>query len=400
MHPLVVDKPYHFIAPRHGRFWPWVLRPLMGPMLRRGHGVVRVECHGVERLRESLAAGHGVMLAPNHTRPADPLVLAVLSERAGRPFFYMSSWHLFMMNRVLRFLLPRAGVFSIYREGLDREALKCAIRILVEARRPLVIFPEGVISRHNDVLNHLMEGTALMARGAARQRAEATPPGRVVIHPVALRYRFGGDAEDAVRPVLADIERRLTWRLQEELGTVDRVVKVGSALLGLKETEYLGGPQAGTLAARVEGLIDRILAPLEAEWLKGRREPDVIGRVKTLRFAMVPDLVGGDIGEAERERRWRQLADIYLAQQLSFYPAEYFTPAPTPERILETVERFEEDLTDSARVHSPWTARVEVGEAIEVGPERVREAGGDPVMRTLRERLEAMLAASRRPDAA
>ena len=90
-------------------------------------------------------------------------------------------------------LLRRIGAFSIFREGLDREALRVAIRILVEARRPLVIFPEGIITRTNDRLGTLQEGVAFIARTAAKQRAQATPPGQVVIHPVALKYFFEGD---------------------------------------------------------------------------------------------------------------------------------------------------------------------------------------------------------------
>ncbi len=50
-------------------------------------------------------------------------------------------------------ILRQVGAFSVYREGMDRDALKCAIQILVDARRPLVLFPEGVISRSNDRLH-------------------------------------------------------------------------------------------------------------------------------------------------------------------------------------------------------------------------------------------------------
>ena len=55
------------------------------------------------------------------------------------------------------------------------------------------------------------------------------------------------------------------------------------------------------------------------------------------------------------------------------------------------VERFEEDLTDEARVHSPLHAVVEVGEAIEVSPERARGAAVDPLMQELGTTLDAML---------
>jgi hypothetical protein len=102
-------------------------------------------------------------------------------------------------------------VFSVYREGMDRDALKCAIQILVRARRPLVLFPEGVISRSNDRLNHLMDGTAFITRNAAKQRIGPSE-GKVVLHPAAIRYLFLGDVSRTLEPVLDEIERRLSWR--------------------------------------------------------------------------------------------------------------------------------------------------------------------------------------------
>jgi 1-acyl-sn-glycerol-3-phosphate acyltransferase len=331
------------------------------------------------------------MLASNHCRPCDPMVLGLLAARINQPLFVMASWHLFMQSRVMGWLLPRGGVFSIYREGMDREALKCAIDILISAERPLVIFPEGAVSRSNDRLTHLMEGTAFIARNAAKKRAELNPPGKVVLHPVALRYFFGGDVRRAIVSVLEDIERRLSWQPQTHKSLDERITKVGSALLTLKEIEYLEEPQAGTLAERLAKLIDCLLLPLEQEWIKGKREKEVAARVKALRTAILPDMVSGEIDESERARRWRQLADIYLSQQLSLYPPGYFSSPPTAEQMLETVERFEEDLTDVARVHRPMHVVVEVGEAIEVSPTRERGAETDPLMLRLRSALEGLL---------
>jgi len=393
MQPVVFAKPYKFVPPRKGSFWPALLRSFQPRMLRR-HGVVQVDYRGVERLRASVAAGHGIMLAPNHCRPCDPFVVAGLGYETGRHVHIMASSHLFMQGRFQRFLLRRAGAFSIYREGLDREALKCAIQITAEARRPLVLFPEGVISRSNDRLNPLMEGTAMIAHSAAKQREKTGAPGCVVVHPVAIRYVFEGDIEATVEPMLADIERRLTWRAQRELPVVERIIKIGGALLELKEIEYLGTSQEGGFDERIQHLVDHLLCPLEAAWIKGRREAGVVGRVKALRSALLPDLVAGSLSEVEKEKRWELLARLYLAQQLAFYPGGYFTPLPTPERILETVERFEEDLTDRVRMVSPLRAVVDVGEAIEVSPERVRAPGGDPLMISIQESIEAMLAAS------
>jgi 1-acyl-sn-glycerol-3-phosphate acyltransferase len=391
MQTIVVAKPYKFVAPHRGNLWPLMLRSLRGWLLRKD-GVVSVECRGVERLQTSVDAGHGIMLTPNHCRPCDPFVVAALGYQVRRNVHIMASAHLFMQGRMKRFLLSRAGAFSIYREGVDREALKCAIQIVSEGRRPLMLFPEGVISRHNDRLNPLMEGTAMIARSAAKQRALSG--GKVVVHPVAVRYFFEGNLDLVVEPMLESIEKRLTWSPQRNLTLEERVVKIGSALLAVKEIEFLGAAQSGELIERTQHLIDFLLEPIESEWLRGKKESGVVGRVKALRTALLPDLVAGTLSKEEQERRWELLSKLYLAQLLAFYPAGYFVPKPTRERVLETVERFEEDLTDRVRSVSPLMAVVEVGEAIEVAPERARGTAGDPLMAAIQGSLEAMLASS------
>ncbi len=289
------------------------------------------------------------------------------------------------------FLLRRAGAFSIFREGIDRAALTTAIDILERAERPLVVFPEGFIARTNDKLNELMEGTAMMARSAAKKRAKMEPPKKVVIHPVALRYRFVGDIEAASNQMLDEIESRLSWRPNKHLSIYERTVKVGAALLTLKELEILGQPRQGEIWQRLQGLIDALLSPLENEWVESKHDGTVNARVKRLRTAIIPDLVKGDIDEPERERRWKQLGDVYLAMQLFHYPPDYVKSKDSAQRIFETLERFEEDLTDKVRVHGPISATITVGEAIEVSPERDRHSHVDPVLQQIEQQLKHML---------
>jgi 1-acyl-sn-glycerol-3-phosphate acyltransferase len=390
---IVIDKPYRFVPPKHGSFWPLVLKGRLPPYLRKHYGIESSAIYGIAHLQESLKAGHGIMLTPNHCRPCDPFVVALAANSLSQPLYTMASWHLFMQGPLSAWFLPRLGVFSIYREGLDREALKCAIDVLAAARRPLVIFPEGAVSRTNDRLNNLLEGTAFIARNAAKHRLAANPSAKVVIHPVAIRYFFGGDIIKSLTPALEEIERRLSWQPQTHKSLVERIVKVGDALLTLKEIEYFGTPRSGTLSQRLRDLIDNLLAPLENQWLKGQREGDVVSRVKTLRAAILPDMVAGQISEAERAARWRQLSDLYLAQQASFYPSNYYSAPPLPEQLLETVERFEEDLTDQVRIYRPLHVAIAFGEAIEVGPNRQRNQEIDPLMAEVRARLETMLEA-------
>ncbi len=400
MQNIVIAKPYRFVPPRFSPFWARIIQWYLPTYLRKGFGITSWECVGAERLRASLNAGAGVLLASNHSRPCDPMVLGLLAREVARPFHVMASWHLFMQNRVQSFLLPRIGGFSLYREGLDRESLKCAIRILADAQFPLTIFPEGFVTRNNDRLLHLMDGVAFLARAAAKERAAAPRSGKVVVHPIFVRYFFQGDLAATLAPVLQEIEARLSWQPQLPLPLRERVVKVGQALLALKEIEYIGAAQSGAVMERLPRLLDHLLAPLEREWNVGQPEPDTMARVKRLRTAILPGLIKGELAAVESARRWRQLTDLYVAQQLHCYAGAELGASPTPERLLETVERYEEDLTDTARPHPPLHAVICVGEAIVATPARDRSADGDPMAQELRRQLEFMLEASksRRPS--
>jgi 1-acyl-sn-glycerol-3-phosphate acyltransferase len=388
MQNIVIDKPYQFVPPHRGGFWPGLFRPFIRPYLSKAWGVTKVEFVGVEALRTAIRDGASVVLVPNHCRPSDPMVVSLLGFESGTPSYTMASWHLFMGDRLTAWILRRIGAFSVYREGLDRTALKAAIELLAEAKRPLVIFAEGIVTRANDRLAAFNEGPAFIARSAAKQRAKTEPGARGVLVPVALRYRFLGQLEESAAPVIDRIETRLTWEPRRELTLIDRLQRVGNALLGLKELELVGEVRPGGLNQRLTRLIDDILVPLEAEWKIKKRESHVPGRVRSLRAAILPDLVEGSITDAERERRWRQLARLYLAQQLSLYPAGYLEGSPSVERVLETVERLEEDLTDVATVHRPLAVTAHVGEPIEVGTSDQAPAA---LMEEVRTRIETML---------
>jgi hypothetical protein len=303
----------------------------------------------------------------------------------------LAAWHLFTNgSRFSAWLLRRIGAFSIHRWGMDRESLKTSIQILTASRRPLMLFPEGMITRANDRLGPLLDGTAFIARSAARHRAKLSPPGRVVVHPVMIRYIFDGDLHRSIDDVLDTIERRIGWQPQRDLPLINRVRKLGDGILSLKEAEYLDSAQTGPLAPRVKALIEAILQPMEKQWLKTVGDGPAVERVKRLRTAFVPGMTAPTATSEDREQGWDYESRCYLAQQLDCYPPDYLTEPTTAERLLETVERYEEDLTDIVRTHRPLRAIVEFDDAIPVDPTRDR-GGDDALTGRLRDRLNAML---------
>ena len=404
-----VDSRYKFIPPHHGGFWPRVFRSLAPWYLRRRHGVSAVEVRGADVLQQLQRSGQGILLAPNHCRMSDAVVLQVLSAAARQPFFVMASSHLFRAGRFTSWALRRMGAFSIFREGIDRQAVEQGIDILTHAERPLVIFPEGALSSANDSLNELQEGVSFIARSAAAriQRQQSSSSDRniaapntsacpqyaagVSVLPVAIRYVFEGDAEATAGQVLAKIEQRLSWASQSHLPLLDRILRVGSALLTLKEVEFLGHPNSGSLAERQRLLIDHLLSAAEQEWLKKTCSGSVIARVRDLRRAIVADMVEAQLPPAEMNRRWTILKHAELAQAISLYPADYVASHPTAERILETVERFHEHLTGESITCGPLKAIVEVGQPLPVSPRRERGSDGDPLLQRLSNSLQELL---------
>src|SRR5438874_11668742 len=115
MQSIIVEKPYRFVPPYPGQFWTRVFGHYLRHYLKRTSGIAAAEIRGIQYLRDSIRRGHGIVLAPNHCRPGDPLVMGLLNEQSGRPIHTMASWHLFTESRIRGWILRRIGGFSIFR---------------------------------------------------------------------------------------------------------------------------------------------------------------------------------------------------------------------------------------------------------------------------------------------
>jgi len=387
---IIIEEPYKFVAPHHSLFWVKLLIPFLPKVAENMYGLNKLEVKGIAYVRDSLKENKGILITPNHCHPADPMVMAIALQEAGTSPYTVASWHLFKQNWLQSFVLPRVGVFSIYREGLDREALKCMTDILGQNtynNRPLLMFPEGIITRTNDRLGNFMEGLALVARIAAKQRGD----NNVVVIPAAIRYKFKGDLEKTIDPILENLEHRLSWKVNKNEPYYKRISRIAFALLCLKEIEYYGDTGVGDVKTRVQTLIDTILGNHEEKWLKGRRVGETTSRVKTLRTAVLPDLIKLELNEEDRRARWKVLEDAYLAQQLANYDASYFNPNASGDQILEAVQKFEEDLTDKVAPAGPLDATVTFCAPIPVSSDRSEDKSGAILTSKVKEEVSKTL---------
>jgi 1-acyl-sn-glycerol-3-phosphate acyltransferase len=382
-------EPYRFVPPCRGTFWFHVARWLIVPRLLRRAQITRLEFRGVELLRQSLDRQAGILLASNHCRYTDPLVLGRMGWSLRRVFYYLVAYHQFKNNRWEAWWSNRMGGFSVLREGADRQAIRASVDILARAERPIVVFPEGTWFRQNDRLFPLQEGVSLIARQAAR----ADRP--VVVHPVAIKYWTLADPGPELERRLEKLERRLSWSPQAHLDLVQRVEKLSSGFLALKEVGHLGECQQGPLEDRMGRLIERLISRLEKPILGRVGEGWPLKRARHLRIHLVRRLqeVGANPDE---ERRTRQaLDDLMVCECLLGHFPDYLRERPSPERLVEGVQRMEEIFTDSEEVAVvPTGAVVEVGPALDVrafAPSRGGATGEDPLMRQLATSIQGLL---------
>ncbi len=401
---VILSRPYTFIPPYHGNAWVTAIQKLrlIDRHLRKRECVLDYELRHADRFADSLAAGHGILLAPNHCRYADPIVLGWLAREVGTHLFALASWHLFNTSAFEAFALRRMGAFSIYREGTDRQAIEAAIDILATAARPLVLFPEGTTNRTNDLLKPLLEGVSFIARTAAKKREKAGH-GKVVMHPVALKYLCVGDAWHWADEQLRQLETALSWQpataTRDPAVLLPRLLRVSEAYLALKEIEHVGQASAGDLRPRRDALIEFLLSRCEKRYdLAVQPDEGVRERGRKLRSAIAAAYFDDNpaVAVAERDpapfRVDAEAAD--LAQFLLSFPDEYFKPGEiTDTRVVETIQRIQEAIYGKAEESMPMKVIIEVDHAIEVPPQRGPRDQPDPLLCQLDERLRTMMMA-------
>ena len=103
----------------------------------------RLKVIGLENIPEK----NGVIICPNHTSNADPVVLAVSLKRQ---VYFMAKAELFK-NKILRKLFKMVGAFPVERGKRDSSAIDNAEKILKNGEQ-LGLFIEGTRSKTDDFL--------------------------------------------------------------------------------------------------------------------------------------------------------------------------------------------------------------------------------------------------------
>lgn len=263
--------------------------------------------------------------------------------------------------------MQKHGCFSIDRESADLGAFRRSVEILRTHSCPLAIFPEGDIYHTNERVMPFREGAAAIALSAAKR---ADRP--IVAIPAAIRCRYLDDPLPGLLDLMNRLEAAIHWRPRPDLPLTDRIYRFAEGLLALKELEYLGRPQSGTVVERTRLLANQILQEKEQRFGIKSQSDSTPERVKELRRQFIQQLERPDLDATAHAQLKRDMEDLFLVIQLYSYPGDYVAESPSIERIAETLDKFEEDVLKVAypKSHGRRQASVQFGEPILVPAER------------------------------
>ena len=390
------QQPYVFRPPKYAAWFRPVLHGLTALFLRQRFSIRRVEVRGQEHLVGLVRSGQSVLVAPNHADHADPALLITVGRRYGLAFHFMAAREGFERGWLHRFVLQHSGAFSVDREGADLASIRTAMNILRECRHPLVIFPEGEIYHHHEELDLLNEGVATILLRAAEKLPEGK---RSYAVPTAIHIAHEASVAATFSRRLDDLERRITWKPKSRTEIVERIYRVGGAMLSIKEEEFLGEAQKGDLVERIQKLQEHLVRQIEEKHGRSGAAQPLPLRIKALRHVIRQELHAASAPAPEREEElYDQLEQLFLAQQLYSYPGQYLRRNPTPDRIAETILKLEEDILEREHYPAPRQAEAIFGEPVDVSAElEARKLNARTGVRAmtelLRERIQALSAA-------
>ena len=140
----------------------------------------------------------------------------------------------------------------------------------------------------------------------------------------------------------------------------------------MKEIEYIGRQQTGTIPERIQGLANHVLAKHEQTYEVKTTAGIVPERVKEVRRAVIKRLEEPEIKEEIRRPLVDAMDDMFFVVQLFSYPGNYLSEKPTLERSAETLDKFEEDVLqqDFPGIRGERHCIVRFGPSIETPKER------------------------------
>jgi hypothetical protein len=206
--------------------------------------------------------------------------------------------------------------------------------------------------------------------------------------------------EATFRDRLSKLEDRIGWTPRPAMPLDDRIVRLGTGLLGLKEMEHTSEFGRGRIQERLASLCDALLSSAENHHGRDPKSVTAPERVRGQRYRIRKRLLDAEKPPtgSERGELLDDLDRVFTALQAHSYIGDYFLAEQTLDRRAETIMKLEEDLLGFPNYPAPRTARVIAGDPIPVSRmlaagELPAKGGATALTALLEERLGGLVVA-------
>ena len=374
----VKRKPAMFRPPKNNRFFIWLAKKFILPiLLRRDLKVEAVDMNEEDLGRLKELKGKRVVLTPNHSGGKEPYILFQLSKMLGEGFNYLTAKEVFEELFPLGWFLQRAGAYSIIRGTPDRNSFRMTRQLLVGGKRWLVIFPEGVACGQNDTVMPFQQGIAQLAFWACDDLGKQGDLPPIYFVPIAIKYIYLRDMRSEIDDSLRRLEDNLLLPPSPQHSTLfSRLRRVGEAVLSANEqVNNVRPPKDATLNERIQHMKELIVSRVATTLgVFPKLEQPLHERIREL-FNAIDQIIYSEVEGTEYERqlhRHRQLKvrELYddLLQVLHFVAlhATYPQEKLTAERFLDVLGLLEFEVFGQRRIWGAKKALVKVGQPLDV----------------------------------
>ncbi|MBX9687767.1 MAG: 1-acyl-sn-glycerol-3-phosphate acyltransferase [Candidatus Obscuribacterales bacterium] len=203
---------------------------------------LRIQVKGSQNNLEDFSRKRRAVILLNHSDRQDPFAICMLAKQMHEVFYCIAARECFDWDGGWRGrLFQSLGCFSVMRGKADFHCIATTKKILREAKRKLIVFPEAEITADEEHLHDLQKAIFHIMLSVEEELAKnpsLSPDENVVIIPAAIKFSLDCDLHDAVLPTLKKLEKILSIRNSETRDALSRIHAIIDSYLDLVFKTY------------------------------------------------------------------------------------------------------------------------------------------------------------------
>ena len=375
--PRSRPKPFTFRPPRRNRLVIALCKRILPFVIRSKLKVTEIEIRDDDLEKLKALRGKRCLLIPSHSGGFEPYIILHLSKLLGDDYNYLAAMEAFEKSPLTGWLMQRLGAYSIIRGTADRPSFQMTKQLLVDAKRWLVIFPEGQTVWQNDTVIPFQQGVVQLAFKAYEAAAKQDEGASLFCVPISIKYAYLEDMRSQREASLARVESKLfPPDCMAPPSQYERLRRIGKAVLAANEKGHNVKPdEDASLDDRIQMMKETIVRRIELQLeLTPRAGQSLLDRIRAL-FNAVDRIVHEEPETYEYEQKLlneRQQAarDLYddlwrVLQLIAIYDG-YVRESLTVERFMDVLCLLEMEVLGERRIWGPRKALVRVGDSVDL----------------------------------